>query len=303
MNSSPRRNLSFTRFASLLVAGFASTVVGGCLTPDPVLPPPPSTDEAIAVERGQRLATGLGACGFCHSKDGLTTSALSGGRLLRDKFGDVQGPNITLASTGIGAWSEADLKKTIRANLRPDGSVIAPDFHKGFEWIADTDVTAITYYLRSLAPVENSVARRELSFIDRNTTGFWDTRVDVRGYIPAISPTFKVEYGQYLTDHVARCGSCHTKPEGLFTSEEYMGGGQEISFDGNAKVAPNITSSTVSGIGSWSESALKQYLLSGMTPEGREIDPNFCPVRFYARASSEEIDAVVAYLRAIPAIN
>jgi hypothetical protein len=281
----------------------ALALLFGCVTPDSLMPPPPVESMSAATRHGQELVEGLGACGFCHSLDGRTVSALSGGRLIRDKFGDVRAPNITLARSGIGSWSEADFRKSLRANIRPDESVISPDFHKGFEWIADDDVAAITYYIRSLPKIENSVEPRRLSFIDRNITGFFDTRLEVKGFIPGINPSFKTEYGQYLTDTIARCGSCHSKPETFLSSEEYLAGGQVISFAGESRVAPNITTSQSAGVGKWSEADLKKYLRSGQTPQGREADPRFCPVRFYQRAPEAHIDAVVAYLRSVPAIN
>lgn len=222
---------------------------------------------------------------------------------MRDTYGEVQGPNITRAATGIGAWTEADLRRALRANIRPDGSEVSSQPHRGFEWLADTDVTAITAYLRTLPPIDNEVAARRISFLERNTTGLLEARVEVKGYIPALGPQFKAEYGQYLTDHVARCGSCHTKPGGWISSEEYLAGGREVSFAGEYKLAPNITSSKSSGIGSWSEADLVQYLRSGKTAKGREVDSAFCPVQFYARAPQEQINAVVAYLRSVPAVD
>ena len=290
------------KLATVVAALFCLTLVG-CGTPDPVLPPPPSVDQGVATQRGAHLINGLGACGFCHSIDGRTTGPLSGGRVMSDDYGEVRGPNITLAKTGIGEWAEVDLKRALRGNIRPDGSYLSSRRHRGFEWLADSDVTAITMYLRSLPAVEHEVAARRVSFLERNTVGLFDSRIEVKGYIPALGPQFKLEYGQYLTDHVARCGSCHTKPGGWTTSEEYMAGGAPVSFDGEYKVAPNITMSTTAGIGAWSESALRDYLRSGRTPEGREVDSRFCPVQFYARAPAEHIDAVVAYLRTVPAID
>jgi len=285
---------------SLCVALVASL---GCFTADPILPPPPSLDSGAASQRGQELVKGFGACGFCHSMDGSPSSELAGGRAMRDMYGDVQAPNITLAHAGIGDWSEADFKNALRANIRPDGSFVASQAHKGFEWIADSDIASITVYLRSLPHSDHAVERRSISFIERNTIGFFDTRLEVKGYIPAINPSFKAEFGEYLVDNVARCGSCHSKPDSFFTSEEYLAGGQEIVFNGEEKVAPNITSSKSAGIGGWSESDVKRFLLSGQTPEGREVDSRFCPVRFYAQAPEEHINSVVAYLRGVPAID
>lgn len=292
-----------TRLVTPLSSVVTLVVVLGCVAPDPLLPPPPVDDVSNAARHGQELVDGFGACGFCHSADGRTASALGGGRLMRDKYGDVSAPNITLAQSGIGGWSEADLRKLLRANVRPDESMIGGDFHKGFEWIADSDVAAITYYIRSLPGTDNTVGSRRLSFVDRNVTGFFDTRVEVKGLIPEISPNFKTEYGQYLTDTIARCGSCHSRPETLLTSEEYLAGGREISFDGESRIAPNITTSKSAGIGEWSEAAIKTFLTTGQTPQGREVDARFCPVRFYERAPDSHIDAVVAYLRSVPPIN
>jgi mono/diheme cytochrome c family protein len=127
--------------------------------------------------------------------------------------------------------------------------------------------------------------------------------MEVKGYVPAIGSQFKLEYGQYVADHVARCASCHTKPGGVIASEEYLAGGREVSFDGEYKIAPNITMSTKSGIGAWAESDVAEYLRTGKTPAGREVDGRFCPVPFYAKAPAEQIAAVVAYLRTVPAVE
>lgn len=287
---------------SLVSLVFVFAAIIGCSVPDYVFPPVIVGDSATAAQRGEALAKGFGACGFCHSADGLTTSPLAGGRLIQDKFGDVQGGNITFSSSGLGSWSDEDVRKVIRENIRPDGSEIASDAHKGLGWASDADVAAITLYLRSLPPVDHEVEKRSVSFIDRNTTGFFDTRIEVRGFIPEIRPSFKAEYGQYLTDSVARCGVCHSMPEGVFTSEQYFAGGKEISFNDEVKIAPNITQSATAGIGSWSEGDIKNFLLTGRTPQGREVDARFCPVRFYAQAPADQIDAVVTYLRSVPAI-
>ena len=289
----------------IIIAAFILSfcVATGCGTPDPVLPPVPSVDLNEAAKRGHHLVTGLGACGFCHSIDGRVDSALAGGRKMRDIYGDVIGPNITRAETGIGNWTEGDLKKALRGNVRPDGSDISSRPHRGFGWLADTDISAVTAYLRSLPPAENKISERRLSFIDRNTAGFFESRIEVRGYIPAIAPQFKAEYGEYLVDNVARCGSCHAKPDGWFSSEGYLAGGTEVYFDGESKLAPNITMSTSAGIGSWSEEEVLNYLRTGKTPAGRDVDSRFCPVGFYAQAPIDQLQSVVAYLRTVPAVD
>jgi len=285
----------------LIIFTVLALCLSACAPDDP--PPPPLPGTSASVDRGQRIADGLGACGFCHSMEGKPGAPLSGGRMMSDTFGDVAGPNITVSPAGIGTWSESDVRTLMRANKRPDDTYLYSWFHKGNEWMSDADLTALIAYLRSVPAVDTTVERREIGWIERNTTGFFTSAAEVKGYVPHISPRFRVQYGEYLTNSVAGCDRCHATPGGTFGSDEYLSGGAEITFDGETKVAPNITRSKSAGIGDWSEEDLKVYLLSGRTPSGRQVDTRFCPVEFYQRATPDEIDSVVAYLRSLPVIE
>ena len=287
------------RSLSLIV--FMALALGACSSDD--LPPPPLPGDSASIARGQQIAEGLGACGSCHSLHGKPGEPLSGGRLMSDAFGDVNAPNITVAKSGIGAWNETDVRVLLRSNKRPDESALYSKFHKGLGWLSDTDLSALIAYLRSLPAIENEVEQRDIGFIGRNTTGFFLSVAEIKGYVPQISQGFRIEYGEYLTNSVAGCNRCHARPGGVFTSDKFMAGGEEVSFDDEVKVAPNITQSKDTGIGGWSEEDLKAYLRSGKTPAGREVDTRFCPVDFYQRASTAEINAVVAYLRTVPPIE
>lgn len=272
-------------------------------SPDPsVSPPLPAS--ADSVQRGQQIVQGIGACGFCHSIERVPGAPLSGGVVLHDQYGEVLSPNITVSSQGVGGWTESDLKSFLRTSVRPDQSIALSPFHRGIEWLSDADVGRITAYVRSLPADEREVEHRSVSIFARNTTGFFDTKPAVRGYIPEISPSFRREYGQYLVDHVARCGACHSRPGGIFSSEVYFGGGQEFQIgEDEAKVAPNISTSDISGIGGWSKDDFQEFFRSGKTPGGKQTDPRFCPVGFYAKASARDIEAMVEYLRSVPAVE
>jgi mono/diheme cytochrome c family protein len=300
LSRSPWRHLTATTRA--FVALCLATFVASCSTDEARLPPLlPVTDTALI--RGRELVEGVAACGFCHSLDGKPGSALAGGRVLIDRYGEVAGPNITLSSTGIGGWAEADALKLFRAKMTPSGSAVSEQFHGGFEWLSDADVSAIVGYLRTLPPVQHAVEHRKIDFVERNSTGFFAARREVRGYVPEIPSRFQGPFGQYLADHVARCGSCHTTPESLLAGEQYWGGGREVVLGGVGKVAPNITTSKASGIGGWKEAELTQYLTSGRKPDRGRVDPQFCPVGFYAQSRPEDIAALVAYVRSVPALD
>ncbi len=286
------------RIFSLLAIVVVGSLVA-CSSEDPV-PPALPTSEAAAL-RGQALVEGLAACRFCHGS--ATGSALGGGRTMGDHYGELQAPNVTLSANGIGSWSERDLMRLFRAYERPDGIRISTSFHRGFEWLSDVDLTAIISYLRTLPVSDNTVERREISFFARNTAGFSEGAPEVTGLVPRISPQFKVEYGGYLVDNIARCSGCHSSFGGFFESEKYLGGGEEISFDGDTKVAPNISSSASAGIGAWSQTDLLNFLRSGRKPDGKVVDGRFCPVDSFARTPLAELEALVAYLRTVPAVE
>lgn len=276
-----------------------AAVLIACSSVDSQVPPIPATPE-LALQ-GRAIVDGLGACGHCHSITGQPGTPLSGGRKLRDEYGDIEGPNITLAKSGIGSWSEGDLIRVFRAYVKPGGDKVAPSFHSGAEWISDVDLGAITTYVRSMPQAEQEVPEREISWLDRNTVGFFDSKSEVRGLVPQLPRAFRTEYGQYLVDHVAHCGSCHSIPEGIISSARYMSGGQEIWFDGESKVAPDITFNSETGLGEWSEADYRAFFASGRTRSGRQVDSRFCPIQYYSRASADESEAMIAYLRTIPA--
>jgi hypothetical protein len=83
----------------------------------------------------------------------------AGGRelpLLTEAGGLTVSRNITPdPESGIGKWSDADIKRAITAGIRPDGTKLTRTM--AFDWyakIAPADLDAIVAYLRSLKPVK-----------------------------------------------------------------------------------------------------------------------------------------------------
>lgn len=122
---------------------------------------PPATDK---VAYGGYLAGPIGHCMECHTPFGkpgeLDLSRLGAGG--RD-FPAIGQDGVTVVSrnitpdpdSGIGKWSDADLKRTIRTGIRPDGTKLVRTMP--FDWyakIAPSDLDAIVAYLRSLKPVK-----------------------------------------------------------------------------------------------------------------------------------------------------
>src|SRR3974377_513068 len=82
------------------------------------------------VKRGDYLVNTIMTCGNCHSPKGpqgdIPGKEFSGGLSWDEPPFKVTAPNITQdKDTGIGAWSDADIKKALRTGVRPNGGQLA----------------------------------------------------------------------------------------------------------------------------------------------------------------------------------
>jgi hypothetical protein len=62
----------------------------------------------------------------------------------------------------------------------------------------------------------------------------------------------------------------------------------------------NITSSKSKGIGEWSDAEIKRAITAGMRKDGSKLKPPM-GYPYYARMTDGDLEAVVAYLRTVPA--
>src|SRR4029077_5518990 len=90
------------------------------------------------VERGSYLVNAVMACDGCHTPRGpggfLTDQRFSGGsQTWNEPAYTVKGSNITSdRETGIGSWSEADLKRSLVEGVRPTRGPPAPQMPFAF---------------------------------------------------------------------------------------------------------------------------------------------------------------------------
>lgn len=256
------------------------------------------SDPAV-LKRGAMLVHGLAACGVCHGSEPRPNSPLIGGRPQTDLYGEVLAPNITPAKSGIAGWTGEEIMVALRGAEGKGERKLSTKVHRGFEWMSDDDLVAVVSYIRSIPPIEHEVARRDVGFIDRNTTGLFDSARDVRGYVPPVDSNNEVTYGQYLVDNVARCSVCHNTEATFATSEGYLTGGATIRVGDKEKIAPGISGSALYGLGDWSEVEIVKYFQTGETPQGKFSDPDFCPVEFYRLAPASDLHAMAVYLKSV----
>ena len=112
-----------------------------------------------------------------------------------------------------------------------------------------------------------------------------------------------LERGRYLVDTIASCGNCHTPkgPNGPLPGKK-LAGGDVIKHQDFTAVVPNITSDQETGIGKWTDDEISLAIREGKRPDGTLIGPAM-PSRSYRNLGDEDVRAIVAYLRAVPAVH
>jgi cytochrome c553 len=256
------------------------------------------SDQLDFVERGKELVNGLAACGSCHGLSAIPGSPLAGGRAQKDRYGLASAANLTPDKAGMVKYDTRDLLELFRASKRPDGQIVSAEFHAGYRWMSDPDIYAIAAYLSTLEPVVNKVEPRDISWFDRNIFGFWESRPELRGYVPPIRSGNYKAHGRYLLDNVARCGACHSGLPGWFSDAPYLGG-RVLEFAEHEVKAPALIARNKQRANHWSEEQIVNYLRTGITPAGEQVSADFCPTNFFAQAKEEDLHSIAAYLTSL----
>lgn len=116
---------------------------------------------------------------------------------------------------------------------------------------------------------------------------------------PAVSET-PLERGAYLVQTIAACGNCHTPiGEAGFEADKELAGRMVIEFPEFTAFAPNIT--PAGRVAGWSDDELKRAIREGLRPDGSLIGPPM-PIPLYRDLSDSDLDAIVAYVRSLPAV-
>lgn len=255
-----------------------------------------------AVERGSYLVNTVLTCGNCHTPRGPggvfdMSKQLSGGPQNFDEATfKVRPANITPdPDTGIGKWSDAEIKRAMLTGVRPNGTQLAPIMPYGFYRVfTPADIDAVVAYLKSVPPVRNAV---EPPVYKAAMHVFTPSGADrPLGDAEMANP---VKRGFYLVT-IAHCMECHTpKKDDMHDAAQLGRGGQSFTGPWGVTVSRNITSHPTAGLGKWSDAEILSAITQGTHNDGSKLKP---PMAFhlYANMSSQDLSAVVAYLRTVP---
>jgi len=316
----------------LLVLGclvLAVIVVGGAgiawlFLRKPAMAPPSSIKVAMTPERiarGQYIFETVTDCAGCHSQRGFTRVGgpeVSSGRgrgnvmsdILKGLPGVVVAPNITPDyETGIGAWTDGEKIRAIREGVDRDGNALFPMMpYVSYGRLSDEDVQAVVAFLDSLPPIHNPLPKTKLVF---PVSVLVKSAPKPVGSVAAIDKSDPKKYGEFLVA-VGGCAECHTPTDekGQPLPGRLLAGGQLFDTTMGKVVSANITPDVDTGTGKWSREFFqrkfydyKEYATGGPPPSPGPQSFTLMPWLGFSRKTEDELDAIYAYLRTVPAIR
>ncbi|MFL5253770.1 MAG: c-type cytochrome [Rhodopila sp.] len=263
-----------------------------------------STFADPALERGAYLVEGIANCGNCHAPQepsgAQPLTPLSGGPPIPTPSFTAYPPNITPdKGTGIGGWTPEQVVTALREGRTPDGRILRPPMPVPFyRRMADDDANAIAEYLLSRQPLANKVPPSQYKVPLPASYG------PPVGHVVAPPRTDQVAYGGYLGS-LGHCMLCHTPlgPDGQRDYTNRLGaGGLVMQGVFGRIVTANITPDLETGVGRWTDEQIKHALTTGERPDGRRLASPM-PVAYLARMSSDDVDALVSWLRSLKPIR
>lgn len=259
--------------------------------------------------RGDYLVNGIMTCNHCH-----TPKDKAGNPVMARQFaGGVQrfdevtftasGSNITPdAETGIGKWSDADIKRALIDGVRPNGVKLAFVMpYPLYKVLTPRDLDAVVAYMRSVAPINAKVP-----------PPLYKTAQFAPAYPGADKPMSEsdlrdpVKRGQYLAN-LGHCMQCHAERDNREIPNYRTGagrGGRVYKTPAGMVKAANITSHPIKGIGAWSDADIKRALLDGVSRDGRPLAITMVTYSQYLkRLSDDDLNALVAWMRSLPPLE
>jgi mono/diheme cytochrome c family protein len=264
-------------------------------------------------QRGAYLVNTIMACGNCHSPrdaDGkpIAGGEFSGGLTFTTPAFVATAPNITPdAETGIGSWSDAEIRRALVDGMRPDhgrlsgvalAAIMPANFYKA---LLPDDLDAVVAYLRTLKPIRSESPGPVYTAPVRR-----DPYPEAEAGFDKTMFADPVRRGAYLVT-IGHCMECHSAwSRGVSDFKNGLGRGgrsfpaREGSPPGTPdSIAANITAHPSAGIGGWSDAEIGRAITHGIARDGRALKPPMA-YHYYAGLTSSDLADIVAYLRSVP---
>jgi mono/diheme cytochrome c family protein len=266
------------------------------------------TREELA--RGKYIFGAAAGCG-CHTAPKQPLNA--GGRKYDGPFGTVYSSNITPdPTTGIGKWTDEQIITATRSGRRPNGERLIPVHpYTVFNGMAEQDLKDVVVYLRSVPAVNRATPAKKISvpMFESVFLPAWLATFAAIETPPKAAATSGVARGEYLTRAVSHCGECHTpRTMTMAVDNTRFLAGNPKGKGPEGSAVPNITPDRETGLGSWSEEQITDYLETGNKPDGDVAGGLMAEVIQGSSAGYKDLtkadrQAIAKYLKSIPPIK
>jgi mono/diheme cytochrome c family protein len=262
--------------------------------------------------RGKYLAEGPAHCFHCHTEHDMSVPEYpivaarkgAGWVMPVPELNNIAAKNITPdVETGIGGWSDDEIARAIREGVRKDGSALFPIMpYMDYAAMDDEDVASIVVYLRTLAPVKNTLPARQLPGPLEYLVKTMPKPVTTPQ--PAHPASTPAERGNYLVT-LAGCQGCHSAADDKgnpLPGLAYGGGAvfKDPAQGGKEVFTINITQDP-SGIAHYDEAMFIETLRTGSI-KGRVLN-HIMPFEFFKNMTDSDITDIFAFLKTVPKVK
>jgi len=241
----------------------------------------PSSPESIA--RGANVYARL-QCGKCHGTDGRGTGAVT--TSFEDDWQQpIQATDLTEPWTFHGGATARDVNMRFRAGM---SGTPMPSFKDA---ASDDEMWDLANFVLSLA-------RKPAWEMTGDELAEFYARED------AANRANPVKRGHYLVETMG-CALCHSPmdEEKRLIPGLRMAGGLRIRCEPFGDYpSGNLTSDRETGLGNWSDDEIKRAITRGVLKDGTRLLPYPMDWASYSTLKTDDLNAIVAYLRTLPPI-
>jgi cytochrome c553 len=180
--------------------------------------------------------------------------------------------------------------------------------YQSYRRFSDDDVQALVAFLDSLPGVHNRLPRTRLIF---PVSVLIKSAPQPAGNVAPVDHSDREKFGEYLVA-VGGCAECHTPVDDKNNPlpGRLLAGGTVFDTPFGKVVTANITPDTDTGIGKWSEEFFqkkfyeyREYATNGPPPLPGPQSFTLMPWLGFSQKEPEELSAIYAYLRTLPAVH
>jgi cbb3-type cytochrome c oxidase subunit III len=245
---------------------------------------PGVSSSPTSVSRGEQVYLTL-QCGKCHGNDGRGTGAVA--TTFEDDWRQpLRAADLTEPWTFHGGATSRDIYLRFRTGMT---GTPMPSFVGA---ASDADMWNLANYVVSLA-------RKPVWSMNADETQQFYARQDAQ------AKADPVKRGAYLVETLG-CVQCHSPVD----EQRRILPGMKLAGGLLLRISPfgdyptgNLTSDKATGLGNWSNDEIRRVITKGILRDGTRLLPFPMDYGSFSTLSSEDLDALVAYLRTVPPVS